>query len=296
MTSTLPTPDREGKVVRNYYEGVTVSGPRSPECRAKQAEAARRRWASEEARKEQSERLKEAAPWKGKTLSAEHRQAISDGGQGVSHDLSEEDRAALAERGRAVLDDVRNRPGYSERLAEGQRRRVARGDLTGFQVPGVWQKGYETRVANGTVIAPGAGRGITGFREGLGHYCRSTLEANFARVLVKEAVPYLYEPQVFRLPSGQRWTPDFFLLAPLKDLVPAGWVELKGWRKSDGTLPLDASLKIQSFEQLTGQSVFVLVQSDPVWKQIEAQWAQSVPWECPRYNLKTHPAVFGKRG
>ena len=94
--------------------------------------------------------------------------------------------------------------------------------------PETQRKSYETRKANGTLNPPGAGRGITGFRKGLEHYFRSTLEANFARVLVLAGIAYEYEPKVFKLPNGKTYTPDFKLAAPLGDLVPAGWVELKG--------------------------------------------------------------------
>ena len=63
------------------FPGALVEVPgvrkRSAETRAKQAEAARRRWSDPEARAEQSAKLKESAPWKGKRLSQEHRDAIS---------------------------------------------------------------------------------------------------------------------------------------------------------------------------------------------------------------------------
>ena len=274
---------------------IPGSRKRSSECRLKQSEAASRRWTSESERQAQSERLKESAPWKGKNLSKEHKAAISRGGRGVSHDLTDERRAELGEQGRQTFVLMREQPGYSDRQSQAIRLRAAReGADFGLRRPESKAKSLATRIRNGTLIPPGGGRGITGFRQGIPHYCRSTLEANFARVLIHEAVPYEYEPKVFMLPDGARWTPDFHLLTPLGDLVPPGWVELKGWRQSDGSLPGEAEAKIAAFEKLTGLKVFVVVQSSDLWQQIEAAFGTLVPWERLGHNLKTHPAVFGR--
>lgn len=283
---------------RNQFPDALVevegSRARSPECRARQSKAASKRWADPKARAEQSARLRDSAPWAGKTLSPEHRAAISEGGQGQTHDLTDEYRKVLADRGRRVLTDLRQQPDYRDKLSEGQRRRAIReGSTFGLRDAGRQAKSLQTRIVNGTLIPPGAGRGITGFRKGIPHYCRSTLEANFARILAYRGVPYEYEPQVFMLPGGVRWTPDFRLLAPLGD-IPAGWVELKGWRKNDGCLPGDVSEKIAIFEQMTGESVYILVQSSPEWLALQAMYAELVAWERPRFNLKTHPDVFSR--
>lgn len=52
-----------------------------------------------------------------------------------------------------------------------------------------------------------------GIRPDLGHYCRSSWEANFARVLKHRGIPYRYEPKVFILerPDGTEtsYRPDF---------------------------------------------------------------------------------------
>ncbi len=272
---------------------VVGSRSRSAECRAKMSAAATARWTDPDERVAQSRRLKVSAPWKGKSLSADHKSAISAGGLGVSHNLTDEYRQELGKRGRRVLAEVRQRPGYRQKLSEGQKQRHER-ERYGLADPVVWQKAFETRLKNGALIPPGGGRGITGFRKGLPHYCRSTLEVNFARILVHEGVPYEYEPKVFMLPDGKRWTPDFRLLTPLGD-IPAGWVELKGWRQKDGSLPGSASVKIEAFEQMTGESVFVLVQSSPEWAALQDKYAGLVLWEKPRFNLKTHPGVFGRK-
>jgi len=283
---------------RQKFPGALTDAPgaraRSAACRDRQATAALRRWANPEERAAQSERLKDSAPWKGKRLSEEHRQAIGDGGRGVAHNLSEERRQELADRGRRILTEIRDDPAVRLKQSQAQK---SRWELLGGKHPLVQpearQRSLQTRLKNGTLPPPGGGRGITGFRKGLPHYCRSTLEANFARILLLEGVPYEYEPRVFLLPGGGRWTPDFRLSAPLGE-IPAGWVELKGWRKKDGSLPGGASGKIAAFEQMTGESVYVLVQNSPEWRALMDTYSSKVLWERPRFNLRTHPDVFGR--
>lgn len=271
---------------------VPGSRKRSAECRRKQSEAAKRRWSDPDERAAQSERLKEKAPWKGKKLSKAHREAISRGGQGVKQNLSPDGRKVRGKQGRQTLERIRRSPGYSDRLSLAQRKRAEWDGLMGFRNPETWQKGWETRLKNGTLAPPGSGRGITGFRKGLDHYTRSCLEANFARVLVHESIPYLYEPVVSKLPGGLVYIPDFYLDAPVGSLVPSGWVELKGWRKKDGTLPGNSDAKIRAFEEHVGEQVFVIVQSGSLWREIRAQYQSLLDWETPRRNLRTHPEVF----
>jgi uncharacterized Zn-finger protein len=68
----------------------------------------------------------------------------------------------------------------------------------------------------------GVGRG--GKRKDVGHYVRSTWEANYARILIYKGTPYQYEPKTFVLikedGSEATYTPDFFI---------GYWVEIKGW-------------------------------------------------------------------
>ena len=282
------------------FPGALVEVPgsraRSAECRAKQSVAAKKRWSDPEKRKAQSARLKESAPWRGKRLSADHRAAISKGGTGVKHNITPEYRKQLGEKGRRVLAEIRQRPDHTKKLSEAQKRRVARGEKIGFQIPGVLEKCYQSRVRNGTLNPPGAGRGICGFRKGLGHYTRSTLEANFARVLVASGVKYEYEPRVFNLGDLGHYTPDFLLHAPLmlagRVMISAGWVELKGWRHKDGRLPGKAQAKRDRLALQVEEPVVVLVGSDPVWCALRDHWKERVLWETQRRNLRTHPDLF----
>lgn len=217
------------------FPGAAIDMPasreRSLECRAKQSVAAKRRWSSVEEREAQSERLKKAAPWKGKKLSDDHRRAIS-----------------LGRLGQRV-------PKFSEALLP--------------------------RVGGGK--RPHGGRRASGRRKGIPHPCRSIMEANFARVLLKERVPYEYRPTIF----GLQWVPSFRLLQPLYELAPAGWVEVVGWQHRAGFLPPAVTQKITEFEQASGEDVFVVSQSTVLWKAIESIYSDDIPdWEVPRRKLR----------
>ena len=272
---------------------VSASRIRSAECREKMASAAQRRWATNGEREAQSERLKVAAPWKGKRRSEEDREAISRGGLGKPHDVSVEGRKVMGENGKRALLQLRARPGYPEICAENVRKRIAGGEEIGFMRKDVQAKSLASRIRNGTLVPPGAGRGICGWRQGLPHYCRSTLEANFARILIHEDIEYDYEPKLFRLPSGRHYLPDFFLYEAWRQ-IPAGWVEFRGWRNKDGSLAGDRGDKIQEFEATESTTVFVLAQTDDSWKQLHVEFSPKISlWERPRRNLKTHPEIFG---
>lgn len=265
---------------------------RSSECREKQALAAKKRWESPEAREEQAQKLRERAPWKGKTLSAEHRKKISESGTGQVRVYSEEERFRRGERGRRALEELRKKPNYRQSLSAGQKERVARGELVGFIVKERIQKSVRSRIRNGTLNPQGAGRGICGFRKEIPHYTRSTLEANFARVLLHEGIPYEYEPTLYRFSDGSCYTPDFRLLKPLSDLIPSGLLELKGWRNKDGTLPSKADEKLRAVEQEYGEKVFAVAMCDQVWKKIEERYSGILPWESAQCNLRKNPELF----
>lgn len=266
---------------------------RSDACKQKMAEKAKARWSSEDERKMQSARLVEAAgAWRGKPLTEAHREAVSRGGKGKSHNLTPEYRAALGRRGRVILAEIRSRPDHSEKLSDALRLRFSDGAMIGMRDPETRRKSLESRIRNGTLAPQGGGRGICGFRAGIPHYCRSTFEANFARVLLHLAVPYNYEPKLFHLSDGSYYTPDFYLLAHHPDGIPAGWVELKGWRHGDGTVATQA--KIDAFVRETGQPVTVLSMRDPLWEAFSSRYSSVIDrWETPGRNLKTHPHIFG---
>jgi hypothetical protein len=114
------------------------------------------------------------------------------------------------------------------------------------------------------------------------------LEANFARLLNHLQIPYRYEARTFNLPRGGRYTPDFYLEEPL-GAIPAGWVELKGWRRRTGTVV--GQKRYDLFRRSYPQETFSIVAaSDPVWKEFVRGYAAWIDgWETPTRNLRTHP-------
>lgn len=138
---------------------------------------------------------------------------------------------------------------------------------------------------------PHGGQKVAGQRKGIPHPCRTLVEANFARVLLQEGVPYEYAPEVF----GLHWVPAFRLMRPLWDLIPDGWVEVVGWRERTGFLPRPLVERISEFQGKTGEQVTMVCQNSTLWKAIESIYASQIPlWEKSRRNLRTHPLIFGQ--
>lgn len=290
---------------RAKHPGALLDVPgrraRSESCKEKMSVASTRRWAVPGAREEQSRKgLVCASAWRGKPRSEEHRRRIGDAVRGTTLNLTDEQRKARGERGGAVLraiwSDPSRRKNLTPKLSTAQKQRYAANPLThGWGNPDTRAKSLASRIRNGTLAPQGGGRGICGWRVGIPHYCRSTTEANFARVLMLEGIPYEYEPHLFRLSSGSHYLPDFRLARPLEGIVPAGWVELKGWRHADGSLPNGVSEKVAEFTAMTGEPVCVLTMHDEGWRNLEARYAAVIPlWETPTRNLRTHPDVFGR--
>jgi hypothetical protein len=63
-----------------------------------------------------------------------------------------------------------------------------------------------------------------GYRKDLGHYVRSSWEANFARLLIYLKKSYAYEPKTFNVGNDMYYTPDF-----LSNNI---YYEIKGHAKS----------------------------------------------------------------
>lgn len=104
------------------------------------------------------------------------------------------------------------------------------------------EKGYENRPdmngennpMYGKSSPKGSGRGKGGIRSDIGHYVRSTWEANFCRICLHLNRQYLYEPCRFEIEVlGNKYTycPDFYL--PEINT----YYELKGHAKSKSNWP-----------------------------------------------------------
>ena len=74
------------------------------------------------------------------------------------------------------------------------------------------------------------GHGKNGYRPDLGHFCRSTWEANVCRILNAFGIAYEYEPRYYVLPSG-KYLPDI--------QVGETFIEVKGWMKPSARIKLD---------------------------------------------------------
>jgi len=113
-----------------------------------------------------------------------------------------------------------------------------------------------------------------GYRKDLGHYVRSTWEADLARVLNYLDVPYEYESRQFlvTLPDGTEanYTPDFYL--PGDDT----YIEVKGFMRD-----LDQQ-KIDAFVAAHPDVNFVLVDKAK-FAEFQLQYKDLVEWECPQF-------------
>ena len=74
--------------------------------------------------------------------------------------------------------------------------------------------------------SPRAGRGKKGYREDLGHFVRSTWEANVARTLNILGVPYKYENKRFDL-GDTTYCPDFLCFSGTEHEY---FIEVKGYK------------------------------------------------------------------
>lgn len=186
---------------------------------------------------------------------------------------SVEEREAQSERLK------KSAPWKGKKLSDDHRRAISLGRL-GQRVP-KFSEAILPREGSGT--RPHGGRKKAGRRKGIPHPCRSIMEANFARVLLKERVPYEYRPTIF----GLQWVPSFRLLQSLYDLAPQGWVEVVGWQQRAGFLPVALTQKIREFKEATGEDVFIISQSTVLWKAIESIYSTEIPdWEVPRRKLR----------
>ncbi|MBA4321047.1 MAG: hypothetical protein C0412_21870, partial [Flavobacterium sp.] len=112
-----------------------------------------------------------------------------------------------------------------------------------------------------------------GFRGDLGHYIRSTWEADFARILKLHNLDYQYEPKIFMLTkvNGEiiHYTPDFYV--PSQNT----FYEIKGWMRD-----LDRE-KIELFQKQYPQYNFILI-SATKFAEFALKYKTLINWECPQ--------------
>jgi hypothetical protein len=124
----------------------------------------------------------------------------------------------------------------------------------------------------------GTAYSAAGFREDLGHYVRSSWEADFARVLKYMGLSYQYEPQRFTLVredgSTMTYAPDFFV--PEEDC----WYEIKGW------MDKVSEEKIRLFTEQYPQESIVIVDKT-LFAEMQMKYRDLVKWECPKVPANT---------
>lgn len=116
-----------------------------------------------------------------------------------------------------------------------------------------------------------------GYRDDIGHYVRSTWEADYARVLNHLNIEYEYEYKTFdiTLNDGRRvtYTPDFYI--PKEDR----YVEIKGFMRD-----LDRE-KIEKVQEQHGITLDVVSKSE--FAELQFKYKDLLNWECPSLPDKT---------
>lgn len=111
-----------------------------------------------------------------------------------------------------------------------------------------------------------------GMREDLGHYVRSSWEADLARVFKYLGLSYQYEPHTFELtaPDGHTltYTPDFYV--PSEDK----YYEVKGW------MDAVSARKIQLFNEQYPDHELVVIDKTR-FAEFQMEYSHLVQWECP---------------
>ena len=138
---------------------------------------------TEEAKQKMSENHNHVG-FSGRRHSLESRQKMSESLMG---------RKLSLEHRRKMMGN-RNAKGYKHTLEA--RRNISKGLLEYFR--------------NGGFLSPHVGRSKSYYREDLGHFVRSSWEANYARFLICQGYGYEYEKHRFSL-SYTTYIPDFYI-------------------------------------------------------------------------------------
>ena len=112
-----------------------------------------------------------------------------------------------------------------------------------------------------------------GFRKDLGHFVRSTWEADFARILKLHNLDYQYEPKTFELikANGEilHYTPDFYV--PSQNT----FYEIKGFLRD-----LDEE-KLELFQKQYPQINLVIINTTR-FAEFALKYKTLINWECPQ--------------
>lgn len=110
------------------------------------------------------------------------------------------------------------------------------------------------------------GRGRSGVRPDLGHFVRSSWEANVCRIFNAMGVGYEFEPRTFDC-GDCFYTPDLY--------IPEWntWIEVKGWMRESGMKKIDAFRSAYPEERL-------VIIDKPLYRAMRSEWRHSLfNWE-----------------
>lgn len=133
-------------------------------------------------------------------------------------------------------------------------------------------------------------RGNAGYRKDIGHFVRSTPEANYTRILQHEGIKYEYEHKAYPIVrddgTEQTYTPDFYLVKDNK------YIELKGFEKEDS---MD---KYRCFvEQYPHIEIEMLkTPLSEEWKALKRKYDKVIAWEYTPGVLKQRKKNMKKTG
>lgn len=108
-----------------------------------------------------------------------------------------------------------------------------------------------------------------GFRKDLGHFVRSTWEADYCRVLNYLGVKYEYEPETFDL-GEVSYTPDFYIPSENR------FVEIKGWMTEK------SAMRISLFREKFPEKRLDVV-NRVEFAELALKYKHLVAWECPKF-------------
>lgn len=135
-------------------------------------------------------------------------------------------------------------------------------------------------------LSPLSGKAIGGFRKDIGHYTRSTWEANVARILQYQGIEYVYEkePFVFRDENGEiidSYLPDFYL--PKSNM----FLEVKG--QMDETSIRKIKLLFEHYLDIK-----YMIIDGSVYSNMERGFRKKLGkmWEYQKRNLRRNPELY----
>jgi len=133
-------------------------------------------------------------------------------------------------------------------------------------------------------------RGYYGFRRDVGHFVRSTIEANFCRMLKLNNIHYEYEKEIFKLNDKDfhAYIPDIKLLDNFEYWKLGTYIELKQ------TIGDESLRKINVFKLCYPDKIInVLEQRSDIWRRLKRKYMHLIPlWETGSQNIKVTPSLY----